>query len=137
MNCTKQQSEIMSRFTFHKPDDEGKSKMKAIRIAVRQLALTIGDLCPESREKATALTNLAIVMMHANSAIVQTYPIDEADLASWELGTKSEQILADLPAVGTTEPVEVLEPAATQPTSSEVAQAVSEHAEAHTEGKLE
>ncbi len=72
--------DVISRFAFHTPDQEGREEMKSIRIKVRELARTIQLVCPESREKATALTNLATVMMNANSAIVQQYPIDTSDL---------------------------------------------------------
>lgn len=72
--------EVMKRFTFRKPDAEGVSAMRAIRREVRSLAGAIETMCPESREKATALTQLATVMMHANSAIVQQYPVDENDI---------------------------------------------------------
>lgn len=72
--------DIKSRFSFHKPDAEGTEKMRAIRRKVRDLADAIDKLCPETREKATALTQLATVMMHANSAIVQQYPVDENDV---------------------------------------------------------
>lgn len=80
MDMTEKQAEILSRFTFHKPDEDGVKKMREIRKKVRELALLIDSNCPESREKATALTQLSFVMMSANSAIVQQYPIDEADL---------------------------------------------------------
>ncbi len=76
--------DIISRFCFHKPDTEGREKMTKIRMKIRELAYLIEDECPESREKATALTQLATVMMHANSAIVQSYPVDEADLTEGE-----------------------------------------------------
>ncbi len=71
---------IKSRFSFHIPDAEGVEKMRSIRREIRILATLIDDLCPESREKATALTQLATVMMHANSSIVQQYPLDEKDV---------------------------------------------------------
>lgn len=74
-------NDINSRFGFHKPDAEGVKKMSDIRKKVRELAFLIQDLCPESREKATALTQLSFVMMSANSAIVQQYPVDPADFA--------------------------------------------------------
>lgn len=73
-------TEILSRFSFHKPDAEGVTKMRDIRRKVRELAMLIDAHCPESREKATAFTQLATVMMHANSAIVQQYPVDENDV---------------------------------------------------------
>lgn len=72
--------QIKSRFSFHKPDAEGVEKMRSIRRKVRDLADAIDKLCPETIEKSTALTQLATVMMHANSAIVQQYPIDENDV---------------------------------------------------------
>lgn len=71
--------EINSRFGFHKPDAEGALRMTTIRKKVRELALLIEDLAPHSREKQTALTQLSFVMMAANSAIVQSYPLDPAD----------------------------------------------------------
>lgn len=76
---TKEEAEVASRFGFHKPDAEGVQKMRDIRKKVRELALLIEQLCPVSREKATALTQLSFVMMSANSAIVQQYPLDPAD----------------------------------------------------------
>lgn len=75
---------IISRFAFHMPDLAGRLAMSEVRVHVRTLALAIHRLCPESREKSTALTNLATVMMNANSAIVQQYPIDESDLLDSE-----------------------------------------------------
>lgn len=77
---TPKMKEITSRFSFHKPDEQGVRDMRTIRRLVRQLAYHIELICPESREKATALTNLATVMMNANSAIVQKYPLDENDI---------------------------------------------------------
>lgn len=78
-NMTKEQAEINSRFGFHKPDAEGVQKMTTVRKKVRELALLISELCPDSREKATALTQLGFTMMSATSAIVQAYPLDEKD----------------------------------------------------------
>jgi hypothetical protein len=71
---------LKSKFTFHTPDREGVEKMRTIRRHVRALAEAIHLLCPESEEKTTAFTQLQFVMMSANSAIVQSYPIDENDI---------------------------------------------------------
>lgn len=76
--------ETISRFAFHKPDAVGVEKMTAIRKKIRELAYLIEETCPESREKSTSLTQLATVMMHANSAIVQSYPVDPKDLGEIE-----------------------------------------------------
>jgi hypothetical protein len=72
--------DILNRFSFHKPDEKGVEDMRAIRRKVRDLASEIDVLCPESPSKATALTQLSFVMMSANSAIVQQFPIDEKDV---------------------------------------------------------
>lgn len=77
-------SDVLSRFSFHKPDAKGIERMRCIRIKVRELAAEIDALCPESREKATALTQLSFVMMAAVSSIVQQFPIDENDLSEQE-----------------------------------------------------
>lgn len=77
---TEKQYEILSRFAFHTPDESGKKAMTNIRKKVRELAFLIQETCPETREKATALTQLSFVMMSANSAIVQQYPIDPNDI---------------------------------------------------------
>lgn len=80
MRTTQQRiDEVNSRFGFHKPDAEGVKNMTTVRKKVRELAFLLEEVCPESREKATALTHLAAVMMNANSAIVQQYPLDPND----------------------------------------------------------
>jgi hypothetical protein len=76
--------ELVSRFTNHIPDSETLLKMKEIRTIVRKLSYLIEKNCPESREKATALTQLSFVMMSANSAIVQKSPVNKDDLEEWE-----------------------------------------------------
>lgn len=76
-NLSKSKQDIKSRFSFHSPDAQGVADMEEIRCKCRELAFLIDDKCPESREKATALTQLSFVMMSANSSIVQKYPIKE------------------------------------------------------------
>lgn len=73
-------NEIVSRFTNHIPDEGTIKKMAEVRRKVRELAFLIERDCPESREKATALTQLSFVMMSANSAIVQKCPVNEKEL---------------------------------------------------------
>lgn len=77
-------SELVSRFTNHKPDQETLTQMAEIRRRVRELAYAIEIMCPHSKEKATALTQLSFVMMSANSAIVQRCPVNTDDLLDWE-----------------------------------------------------
>lgn len=72
--------EIKNRYSFHKPDRLAIEAMRAIRRRIRELANAIDELCPEGREKENALTELQAVMMHANSAICQQFPVDEQDV---------------------------------------------------------
>jgi len=76
----KYSKEIESRFTSHVADQESVQKMMVIRHYTRELARIIEDLCPLSREKQTALTQLSFVMMSANSAIVQVCPINRDEI---------------------------------------------------------
>jgi hypothetical protein len=80
MNEEKVLAEIDGRFTFHKPDKNGVTCMRSIRRTVRVLAQMIQILCPEGKEKEAAFLQLQMVMMLANSAIVQKYPIDPDDV---------------------------------------------------------
>lgn len=73
-------TEIISRFTSHIPDGQTISLMAETRRKVRDLAMWIEENCPESREKATALTQLSFVMMSANSAIVQKCPVNMSEI---------------------------------------------------------
>jgi hypothetical protein len=68
------------RFASHTVDLEGVTKMRLVRKKVRELANLIDKSCPDSKEKATALTQLTFVMFSANSAISSTYPVDPAEL---------------------------------------------------------
>lgn len=69
-------TELQSRFSGHVPNETCIQKMRELRAAIRSLASHIEAECPEGREKATAFTHLQSVMMFANSAIVQGYPVD-------------------------------------------------------------
>lgn len=73
-------TESRNRFSGHVPEAQAVANMRRIRFQVRLLAEKIEEICPEGRERATALTQLTFVMMSANSAIVQGYPIDPAEL---------------------------------------------------------
>jgi hypothetical protein len=61
--------EIESRFTYHPPKGDQPARYVAIRESAKDLAHTIIRCCPPSRERATALTELTLVTMLANSAI--------------------------------------------------------------------
>lgn len=76
MNMSKEMyDEITGRFSYHLADAEGVAKMDEMRQKIKDLAFHIEAICPNGREKATALTHLQTVMMFANAAIVQQYPV--------------------------------------------------------------
>lgn len=60
MEGQEKMNEIDSRFGFHKPDGVGIINMSNIRKKVRELAHLIDKICPDSKEKATALTQLSL-----------------------------------------------------------------------------
>lgn len=61
--------EIQKRFTYHAPKSGQPQKYETIRGAAKEVALLIDRTCPESREKALALTKLQEVAMWAIAAI--------------------------------------------------------------------
>lgn len=61
-------------FAYHKPSDSGLEKITKIRNAFSDLQDLIESLCPASREKAVALTNLETTAMWAIKAVVSNDP---------------------------------------------------------------
>lgn len=66
-NMTKEQ--IDNIFTYHAPKEGQPAKYETLRENARQLAHAINQLCPESREKSLAITNLQLSVMLANASI--------------------------------------------------------------------
>jgi queuine/archaeosine tRNA-ribosyltransferase len=64
-------NEIEKRFTYHPPKEGQPEKYTHIRNLARDLAYTIDQLCPDSREKSLALTKLEESVMWANAAIAR------------------------------------------------------------------
>ena len=62
-------AQIDSIFTYHKPHGTQQDRYVAIRESAKALAVLMNDSCPESREKALALTNLQQAVMWANASI--------------------------------------------------------------------
>lgn len=61
---------VEERFgSYRKPTETTIPKYQAIQAKTLELALMIDELCPESPEKATALTTLQSAKMSANAAI--------------------------------------------------------------------
>jgi hypothetical protein len=55
--------ELENRFGFHPANDDVKAKYQEIRAKFLRLAMDVNSLCPESREKALALTALQEAQM--------------------------------------------------------------------------
>lgn len=61
---------VEERFgSYRKPTEETIPKFNAIQAKTLELAVMINELCPDSPEKFTALTQLQIAKMSANAAI--------------------------------------------------------------------
>lgn len=60
---------ITKRFTYHPPKGDQVERYAQIRDKAKELALLIGDVCPPTLERSTAITQLVAVVMTANSAI--------------------------------------------------------------------
>lgn len=56
-------------FTYHPPFGDQAERYVKMRSEAKSLAATIQRSCPESREKALAITNLQQAIMWANAAI--------------------------------------------------------------------
>lgn len=63
--------QIDRSFTYHKPSGDQPERYVALRFQARQLAMTIAELTPESREQSLALTKLEEAVMFANAAIAR------------------------------------------------------------------
>lgn len=63
--------DLANRFIHHAPQGNQAERYVQIRGSVLNLAELICDLCPQSRELATALTHLDSAMMFANAAIAR------------------------------------------------------------------
>ncbi|MDT2173021.1 DUF7681 family protein, partial [Paenibacillus larvae] len=60
-----------NNFKYHAPKEGQPEKYTAIREKAKELAYLIDELCPNSREKSLALTNLEQAVMWANAAIAR------------------------------------------------------------------
>ena len=61
--------QIDNIFTYHRPFGTQQDRYVSIRDTAKSLAVLVNAACPESREKALALTNLQQAVMWANAAI--------------------------------------------------------------------
>jgi hypothetical protein len=70
--------ELDDRFEHHPPTSNMVSSAhENIRLACRMLARTIEELCPDGREKSTAVTRVEEAMFWANAAVARTQQTGE------------------------------------------------------------
>jgi hypothetical protein len=63
--------QIKNNFSYHPPIKDQEIRYGRLRNYAREFAEQINDLCPESREKSLAFTNLEQAMMWANASIAR------------------------------------------------------------------
>lgn len=66
-----EQQEIEKRFSYHPPKGDQQERYEKVRAAFLTLAQTINALCPESREKSVAFTELETAQFWANASIAR------------------------------------------------------------------
>lgn len=66
-------------FAYHKPSADGLAKITALREAYSLIKSTIMLNCPESRQRAVALTELETSAMWAIKAVVFNDPQSEVE----------------------------------------------------------
>lgn len=64
-------TQIENAFTYHAPKADQPERYTKLREKAKELAYLIGELCPNSREKSLALTNLEQSTMWANASIAR------------------------------------------------------------------
>ena len=64
-------AELDNRFSYHSPKEGQPQKYTAIREKAKELAHMIDELCPNSREKSVAMTNLETAVMWANASVAR------------------------------------------------------------------
>lgn len=62
---------IENNFKYHSPKEGQTEKYTAIREKTKELAYLIDELCPNSREKSVAFTELETAIMWANASIAR------------------------------------------------------------------
>lgn len=63
--------QIENNFKYHSPKEGQPEKYTAIREKAKELAYLIDEVCPNSREKSVAFTNLETAVMWANASIAR------------------------------------------------------------------
>ncbi|MFW7187329.1 DUF7681 family protein [Lysinibacillus sp. BNK-21] len=63
--------QLENNFMYHAPKEGQPEKYEAIRAKVKELAYLIEEVCPNSRERSVAITNLETAMFWANASIAR------------------------------------------------------------------
>ena len=64
-------AELDTRFTYHAPKAGQPEKYTKLRDKAKEFAALVNELCPESREKALAVTHIEDAIMWANASIAR------------------------------------------------------------------
>jgi hypothetical protein len=65
------QNDLDHRFTYHPPKGDQAERYDKLRGYFKAMAKKIDEICPDSREKSLAITNLEQSCMWANAAIAR------------------------------------------------------------------
>lgn len=63
--------QINNNYKYHAPQPGQEEKYDVIRTKAKELAHLMNDVCPDSRERALAHTNLEQAVMWANASIAR------------------------------------------------------------------
>ena len=63
--------QIEKVFTYHAPKPGQPEQYQKLREKAKELAYLINELCPSSRERSTAMTQLETAVFWANAAIAR------------------------------------------------------------------
>ncbi len=66
--------ELDNNFKYHKPQGTQEERYIALRAKAKELAEMFELMCPASRERSLAMTNLEQASMWGNAAIAQNEP---------------------------------------------------------------
>ena len=58
-------------YKYHSPEGKQPQKYEAIREKAKELAKIVSDLCPDSRERSVAFTEIETAVMWANASIAR------------------------------------------------------------------
>jgi len=90
--------ELESRFTYHRPIGNQPRRYEVLRAKAKELAALANTLCPESREKAHAFTQLEDAVMWFNAAIARNENESSAVVVWEEMSEAQAQLKQDIEA---------------------------------------